>query len=35
MFVKRLAGNAPPAHRDVATYLRRLVFDRDGPAEPR
>ena len=29
MFAKRLAGNTPPATRDVATYVRRLVFDND------
>lgn len=36
MVAKRLAGNAPPARRDAATYLWRLLYDRDtrraGPA---
>jgi glycerol-3-phosphate acyltransferase PlsY len=27
--VKRLAGNAPPQRRDVATYAARLLLDRD------
>ncbi len=31
MLVKRLAGNRAPAERTAATYLRRLVFDRDEP----
>ncbi len=29
MVVKRLADNAAPARRDVATYAARLLFDRD------
>jgi glycerol-3-phosphate acyltransferase PlsY len=34
MLVKRVAGNRPPARRDVATYARRLVFDDDGEPVP-
>jgi glycerol-3-phosphate acyltransferase PlsY len=33
MWAKRLAGNAPPAHPSGRVYLRRLLFDRDGPAD--
>lgn len=33
MLVKRLAGNRPPARRDVGAYATRLVFDRDEGEE--
>jgi glycerol-3-phosphate acyltransferase PlsY len=33
MFAKRLAGNAPPERRDVATYARRLVLDNDATTD--
>jgi glycerol-3-phosphate acyltransferase PlsY len=32
MIIKRLAGNGPAPHRRPATYLRRLVLDRDTAA---
>lgn len=31
MFAKRLSGNAPAPANTAAAYLRRLVFDNDGP----
>jgi len=30
MFAKRVLGNQPPAHRDLSTYVHRLLFDNDA-----
>ena len=35
MFGKRLAGNGPPASRDLRTYACRLILDRDRLAPTR